>query len=226
MARNGASGGRRAANGAGPVSAAGDALEQASASVQGVECMDCASLPDRPDDAPCGGPLFQIGQGYRPGKPRPIDARSTPRRPRCTTHWRAASKAQKAVQAAKRSRKRSGLDEDTRVALWAIQGRRCPCGAQPSRGVPDADHDHELAREHDHAEDVACSDCMRGFLCRACNREILGRRSLAQLRALVAYLEDPPMRRLERAMESVSHAGDTTADGVDESTVRDVEYSA
>lgn len=178
-----------------------------------IECLDCAVLPPRPQNV-----FGRDGIDFRPGKPRPIDTRSTPRRPRCTTHWRAADKARKAAQSAARSRKRSGLDDDTRAALWTIQGRRCPCGRQPSRGVPDADHDHQLARLHEHAEDVACSDCMRGFLCRQCNRELVGRYSAEQLRSVLAYLEDPPMRRLERAREMVAdfdmHVDDATRDCV------------
>jgi hypothetical protein len=61
---------------------------------------------------------------------------------------------------------------------------------------------------HDHPEEVACPECFRGFLCRGCNRDVIGvlsrggRRSTAEvitsLRNLADYLEDPPMRRMLR----------------------------
>jgi hypothetical protein len=171
------------------------------------DCIDCRNLPLRPFDEADVDPQVE----YRPKAPRIIDPRSTPRRRRCTTHYRSANKAKRVGAAAKRSRRRSGLDEDERRALWLYQGERCPCGRGiKTRLMPDADHDHELAKLHDHPENVACRDCMRGFLCRHCNRDIIGwlvkalgspEAAAAGLHALGDYLLDPPMRRYLRGLE-------------------------
>lgn len=166
-------------------------------------CIGCAALPERPTDPV----LVEPGVEYRPAKPRPIAADCGPRSARCASHKRAHKHAQRARAGAARSRKRSGLDEDTRQALLALQGGRCAgCGRGPARSRTnlDADHDHAAAAGHDHPEEVACEDCMRGFLCRACNRDVLGALSMrrtpaevaAVLRNLADYLEHPPMARL------------------------------
>ena len=168
-------------------------------------CVRCRELPVRPFD-PAD---VEDGVEYRPKDPRPTVA-GGPRSRVCRTHERAKRKATKASQAAKRSRQRSGVDEETRQAVKALQGDRCPCGAPllPRSGrrlEPDADHDHDLAAGHDHPEEVACPECFRGFLCRGCNRETVGRlfgggrdtaHVIAALRNLADYLENPPMRRL------------------------------
>lgn len=179
-------------------------------------CVDCLAMPATFEEAFAEMMRTGAKQGrqIRPERPRLIDARSTPRRPRCTTHYRAAEKARKTSAAAKRSRARSGLDEDTRQAVIALQGGLCPCGArlvrpESKRYEGDADHDHALAAAHEHPENVACGECFRGFLCRRCNRDIVGRLSggtrggvrdavlvIGILRALADYMEFPPMARL------------------------------
>lgn len=174
-----------------------------------IECIDCRKLPKFSDIY--DGPL-PLGD-FRPKVPRKIDPRSLEThktQPRCTTHWRAWRNRQRAKGAAARSRKRSGLDDATRQAVKDLQGNRCPCGAPllPINGKriePDADHCHELAVTHDHPEEVACAECFRGFLCRGCNREIIGRLTvghkrsteqvIAALRGLADFLEDPPAQR-------------------------------
>lgn len=148
-----------------------------------TECMDC----DKPG--------------------RPIHPESGPRSPRCATHRRAWLKAGKQRASDKRSRWRSGLDEGTRQEVLAEQGGKCPCGVEPGgkRLNLAADHDHDKAADHDHAEEVACEDCMRGFLCTSCNRDIIGmmrgrfksdERVRRALLALAAYMADPPAQRV------------------------------
>lgn len=171
------------------------------------QCMHCVEA----DGAP-----------RKPREARKLHRESSPLRPRCAEHWRAWDKIQKAAAAAKRSRERSGLDEETRQAVKALQGGACPCGAllvrpETKRYEGDADHDHALAVTHAHAENVACEECFRGFLCRRCNRDIIGQLSggtrggvrpaplvVGILRALADYLEDPPMRRYLRQLELVA----------------------
>lgn len=154
-------------------------------------CVDCAALPRLPD-----GPVDIEAREYRPVRARPAP-HGGPRSKRCTTHHRAHRKATKTRRADTRRATVYSLDRATFEALWALQGGACPCGRQPSR-EPDTDHDHALARQHDHPEDRACAHCLRGLLCHACNREVIGRYSAAALRALADYLDDPPMARLAR----------------------------
>lgn len=172
------------------------------------ECVTCAKLPKRADADGAGD--------FRPDKPRPIDTASRggtyggPRSLRCATHYRAHRNAAKQRSSDGRSRKRSGLPEPKRVALLELQGRVCAgCsrGAGRKRRNLSADHDHDLAAAHDHAEDVACEDCMRGYLCTSCNRDIIGmlRGRMGDdvavrtvLETLAGYLAEPPMVRLRR----------------------------
>lgn len=141
------------------------------------ECVDCAELPD----------------DQRPRKLRPTDG--APRKPRCATHKRAERKRAKAAAHVTYVTKTYGISAEFQRRLWEFQGETCPCGRQPTR-FPDTDHDHRLAREHDHPVEQACEECMRGMCCRACNTYVLGRYSAEQLRALARYLEDPPAQRL------------------------------
>lgn len=178
-----------------------------------IECTDCAKLPSLHN-----GSFIGDGVTYRPQALRKIDPRSLEThktQPRCTTHWLAWRNGQRAKGAAARSRKRSGLDEETRQELLAFQGGVCAgcgrAGTSNTRKVLSADHDHELAREHGHSEDVACEDCMRGFLCSRDNRDILGLlyaqkgvttdSVIKVLMNLAGYLMDPPMRRMMRSRE-------------------------
>jgi hypothetical protein len=194
--------------------------------VQAHACCDCRELSARPFDKADREP----GVEYRPDKPRPIRAADASKGPRaakrCDTHGRAYDRAQRAEAAAKRSRKRAGVDEETRQAVKALQGDRCPCGAPllPRSGrrlEPNADHDHDLAALHDHPEEVACPECFRGFLCHHCNREVIGYLTnrwgrptsevAAALRNLADYLEDPPMRRLRRERPDLFPIEETAA---------------
>ncbi len=177
-----------------------------------AECMDCAALPKRPErvdlDDLLGRLADSFGVAYRPATWRKIDPRSTPRRPRCATHWRAADAARRQAASDKRSRTRSGVDEPTRQLVLAEQSHACAgCARRPGgkRLNLDADHDHDLAATHDHPAATACRDCLRGYLCRSCNRDIVGMlrgrmgsddEVATVLRNLVGYLTDPPARRL------------------------------
>lgn len=146
------------------------------------ECVDC------------------YGATPRPAVARPTD--EAPRKPRCATHKRAERKRAKAAAHATYVFKTYGISRKFQRMLWEFQGEACPCGRQPRR-FPDTDHDHRLAREHDHPEDQACEECMRGLCCRACNTYVLGRYSAEQLRALARYIEDPPAQRLLVSLDDV-----------------------
>jgi hypothetical protein len=157
-----------------------------------VECVDCAALPGLLTDLALGED--QLYGPFRPTRPRPIDPRSGPRKPRCATHYEARDKAQRARTAENRRSKVHGMSAKALDALRAAQGDKCPCGSRWKH----IDHDHALAREHEHAEDESCPDCWRGLLCHTCNSDILGRGyGERRLLALVEYLRNPPARRID-----------------------------
>lgn len=169
-------------------------------------CIGCAALPPLPPGAPKPDGSYTRA-GYRPPKPRPTTG--GPRSQRCTEHRLAHRRATKATSAAGRKAARYGLTRDLQVALWVAQGRRCPCGAratdgdEPPSGVH-TDHNHDLAAAHDHPDDRGCLDCVTGYLCPSCNRDIVGRLTgqrgrgnvAAALEQLAAFLRDPPLARL------------------------------
>jgi hypothetical protein len=169
----------------------------------GTECLACAALPL---ESELGGPR-------RPRPPRKIHPRATSGKPLCGEHWREDRDTRRQADSDKRSRQRAGVDEPTRQGVLAEQGHRCPCGAGLGgrRLNFNADHEHDLARQHDHSEDVACIECLAGFLCHHCNREIIGylmragrtgnvSRSRGEvagaLEAIAAYLRYPPAARV------------------------------
>lgn len=115
----------------------------------------------------------------------------------CATCLKARSARMKALKRASYVKSNYGVPAVDQAALWAYQNCRCPCGRKPKH-APDSDHDHELAKLHDHPDDEACSACFRGFTDRQCNQVVLGRYTSAQLRALADYLDDPPYQRMLR----------------------------
>lgn len=134
-----------------------------------------------------------------PSRPRPIKWTSDGGRIRlCYTCLKAREAAERASRRTARVTNKFGISYEDQVALWEYQGERCPCGRKPRR-APDSDHNHKKAREQcSHDEKRACVDCFRGFTCHQCNQVVLGRYTSAQLRALAAYLDDPPYQAMRR----------------------------
>lgn len=154
-------------------------------------CIDCKRLPE----------------DQRPPNPRPIPVgQQGPKR--CATHARAFKNRGRQRAREKRSEKVYGLAPGVRAQLVALQDGKCPICL---RGLDfDAktgrwrsthhDHSHELAAQHDHPDDQACEDCLRGLLCGYCNRELLVRvPDLEAALRIVAYYENPPMAQLRAA---------------------------
>ena len=110
-------------------------------------------------------------------------------------------KARKARAAEARRERVYQLTVDDYDGIKELQGGYCPCGRQ----IKHVDHNHVLARRHDHPEDQGCPMCLRGLLCYRCNSEILGRGyNSAMLRALADYFDDPPARRYFRGREAAA----------------------
>lgn len=170
-------------------------------------CVDCRALPPLPD-GPIGSVDIEAVE-YRPRTPRPAP-HGGPRSRRCTTHRRSHKAATQARSRAAHKTEWFGLDAELQQTLWAFQGGRCPCGAKRAAALPSGvhtDHDHDLAAAHDHPDGRGCPECVTGYLCAACNREIVGRLTgrhgragaAVALRRLADFLDDPPMARLRRA---------------------------
>jgi hypothetical protein len=160
--------------------------------MKGHVCVDCKALAE-------------AGFQGVPKTPRPAP-HGGPRSKRCTTHHRARKRADRLKAREKRSEKVYGLAPGQRAQLLELQDGKCPICLRAldldSRGrwrQTAHDHDHELAKLHDHPENEACEQCMRGLTCGWCNTELLIRIDLEAARRLVAYYENPPMARLRAA---------------------------
>lgn len=166
-------------------------------------CVRCVALPEY-------GAVPGTPPPYRPKTPRPIADGCTPRRPYCKTHQREAKRERLHNVRTKHKAAHYGVPRHVQVALWEFQGHRCPCGRKASPTIPAGvtlDHDHRApcVLRGDHPENRGCLECVTGFVCGHCNREILGRlegalkdrdRVAAGLHLLAAHVTNPPLARL------------------------------
>ena len=77
--------------------------------------------------------------------------------------------------------------------LAAQQGRCFICRRKPGKKRLSVDHDHSCC-----PGPVSCGRCVRGLLCKADNRDVLGhlRDDVEALERAIDYLSNPPARRL------------------------------
>lgn len=119
--------------------------------------------------------------------------------PRCATCSRAVRQERSAARKAKYLEETYGITEEQYQAVLAYQGGKCfVCGKGPGRYKRLAvDHDHALAKLHDHPEDKGCPLCIRGLLHTKCNSFLGWIRDdpTAGLR-IASYLTDPPARHV------------------------------
>lgn len=116
--------------------------------------------------------------------------------PRCVTHWRAKRKADRARAHERSIAAKYELSPEQYWELYEAQGGRCPICLH-ARGLSRnlaVDHDHDLCK--DHPPDRACPLCIRGLLCSGCNYTLLGRYGMEALLRAVAYLKNPPARKV------------------------------
>jgi hypothetical protein len=115
--------------------------------------------------------------------------------PRCATHHRLVRTARRQTAHGKYVLATYGITEDRYWRIYEAQGGRCYiCQRATGRAK-------RLAVDHDHAccpELPACGRCVRGLLCRSCNRDVLGhlRDDVSALQRAITYLTDPPARRV------------------------------
>lgn len=171
-----------------------------------IECIDCAKLPPYEDGARMGT--------FRPATLRKIADGCGPRSPRCVTHKRARKNAASLTSRTGAKAKTYGVPRPIQAALWEFQGRSCPCGRKRSKVIPAGvtlDHSHTAPCivRGDHSEKTGCLECVTGFVCSHCNREVIGRLECAfrkeddpragvarGLAGLHAHVTDPPLPRL------------------------------
>jgi hypothetical protein len=143
----------------------------------------------------------------RAGKPRACPYPG----PRCKSHHYLRRRALRLAAAQKRVQQRYGLTPEQYDALYESQGGVC-AGCKRAKGTGRrrlaVDHDHALAKQHDHPDDVACPQCVRGLLCARCNDVMAHvRDDPALLIGMANYLIEPPAVQVIRL---------TTAAGIGE----------
>lgn len=94
--------------------------------------------------------------------------------PRCATHHRAELKRRRTAAADTRVAKTYGITGEQYAAIYAHQGGACAICARATGKVRRlaVDHDHQQARLDGHPVDQGCPACVRGLLCKTCNRTL------------------------------------------------------
>lgn len=98
------------------------------------------------------------------------------------------------VAHAARIGKTFNLTPEKYALLLAAQGGKCAiCHRKPISKRLACDHDHKCC-----PGPVSCGECVRGLLCRNCNRNVLGglREDIDALKRAIAYLENPPAKEV------------------------------
>lgn len=138
----------------------------------------------------CKDCLREFVEGAERGEPvrlakRPIAADSGGR---CATHWRVEKRRRRAANAEKRVQRVYNLPKGDYARLYEFQLGHCAL-CRRSTGAS-----RRLAVDHDHG-----SGDVRGLCCSVCNKWILGhaRDSIEFFQRCIAYLEDPPYRRMK-----------------------------
>lgn len=136
----------------------------------------------------------------RPAKKRCKDCGPDSKRPapfpgpRCATHHRAFRSRQKAAQHDKRVQQTYGLAPGEYGRLYEFQDGLCFICRRANGTVRKLAVDHD----HKHCKDLpACGKCVRGLLCKTCNRMLGHLRDDPEAFTRAAeYLRNPPIRRM------------------------------
>lgn len=115
--------------------------------------------------------------------------------PRCSTHHRATRKKRKDYSHQTHVEETYGISYEQYWEIYKAQGGKCAIcqRANGTRRKLSVDHDHSCCNGP-----RSCGKCVRGLLCRSCNRNVLGhlRDSVDALQRAVDYLERPPAKRV------------------------------
>jgi hypothetical protein len=131
---------------------------------------------------------------------RKVTSGNTARSWRCYSHTLAKKRRDKEKRRFAHVARQYGLSADEYIALLEFQGYLCAV-CRVANGKTKAlavDHDHRLARQHDHPEDKACRNCVRGLACGPCNQHVLGRLGVEQLQNAIDYKTEPPFVKMMR----------------------------
>ena len=143
---------------------------------EAVQCKDC------------------IAAGVaRPRKVHQVNGKDAPGK-RCREHFYAQRKATRQRNRNRRVEDLYTLTPEEFEELLAFQGGHCymcPEKVGKTRALS-VDHDHSIENRR---------DSIRGLLCAQCNRILIGRYTVEQLKLAIEYLEDPPAQRYFREKE-------------------------
>lgn len=106
------------------------------------------------------------------------------RKPRCSTHTRAAKKRAQLNAHGRKTQTTYGMPPEAYWALYEAQGRKCAIAGCRATGKV-----KRLAVDHDHDTGE-----VRGLLCGPHN-QFFGRNGVEALVSMIEYLHDPPARR-------------------------------
>jgi len=114
--------------------------------------------------------------------------------PRCATHHRQVLADRRAKARAAHVEKTYSISEEQYQAIYKAQGGRCfICQRATGTGRK------RLSVDHSHAccpGPVSCGTCVRGLLCKSCNRDVLGhaRDEIEFFERAIEYLKNPPAK--------------------------------
>lgn len=113
--------------------------------------------------------------------------------PRCATHHRARRKRTRDYSHQAHVEETYNITYEQYWAIYEAQGGRCYIcrRANGTRRKLSVDHDHSCC-----PGSKSCGKCVRGLLCRSCNRNVLGhlRDDPAALQRAIDYLNNPPAK--------------------------------
>jgi hypothetical protein len=115
--------------------------------------------------------------------------------PRCATHHRATKKKRRDYSHKAHVEETYNITYEQYWRIYELQGGKCYIcrRANGTRRKLSVDHDHKCC-----SGSTSCGNCVRGLLCRSCNRNVLGhlRDEVAAFERAVEYLINPPARQI------------------------------
>lgn len=119
--------------------------------------------------------------------------------PRCATHHRAQKKNRRNYSHNRHVEETYSITYEQYWEIYRAQGGRCYIcrRATGARRKLSVDHDHSCC-----SGSTSCGDCVRGLLCRSCNKNVLGhlRDDPEAFQRAIDYLTNPPAQTVLRSV--------------------------